>query len=110
MTTWAAVAGLTFTTAAWAQSGGLPNLAELGGQMHAAAQVCGHHSADELQKMKAAQKAQSLQQGVSAEAFDAGFQKGLDDGLAKFKPLSAAQKSQTCAQLKALSQVKLPQR
>lgn len=108
--TFALAAGLAAFAAvpAWAQMPDMSKLAEFGGQMHAAAQSCGDHSAAELEKMKAQQKAASGQQGLSAGDFESGFKKGFDAGMAKFKGMSAADKAKTCEQLSAMSRMQPP--
>lgn len=102
----AALAAMLSAVPAWAQMPDGPKLAEFGGQMHAAAQACGHYSAAELQTMKAQQKSHSEQQGLSASAFDAGFQKGFDAGMAKLKGLSEAERAKMCGQMEAMSRMK----
>jgi predicted secreted protein len=106
----ALAAGLTAFAAApaWAQKPDMSKLAEFGGQMHAAAQSCGDHSAADLEKMKAQQKAASEQQGLSASDFESGFNKGLAAGMAKFKGMSAADKAKTCEQLNAMTRMQPP--
>lgn len=102
----ALVAALTAASAApaWAQAQNptLNALTELGGAMHASAEICGGYTATELSSMKAQQKAQSQQQGISASEFEAGFQKGYQQGKTRFVTASPAEKAKACEQLKAL--------
>lgn len=83
--------------------GQMPNLAALGGQMHAAAEYCGAYSAAQLEQMKQQQKTATGAQGMSAADFDAAFSKSYSQAKVQLGALSAADKEKTCAQLKAMA-------
>lgn len=83
--------------------GQMPNLAALGGQMHAAAEYCNAYTAAQLDQMKQQQKTAAGAQGMAAADFDAAFSQSYSASKGQLGSLSAADKAKTCAQLKAIS-------
>ncbi|WP_249279056.1 hypothetical protein [Bordetella genomosp. 5] len=82
---------------------GMPNLAALSGQMHAAAEACNAYTSAQLEQMKQQQKTATASQGMSAADFDKSFKTSYDDTKTKLGTMSAADKEKMCAQLKAMS-------
>lgn len=82
---------------------GMPNMAALGGQMHAAAEVCNAYTSAQLEQMKQQQKTATAAQGMSAADFDKSFKASYDDTKTKIGTMSAADKEKMCAQMKAMS-------
>lgn len=80
-------------------------LAALGGGLHALAESCGGYSASELDAMKAQQREQALQGGMSPGDFDAGFARGHADASAKLAGASAAEREKSCAQAEQMRQM-----
>lgn len=80
-------------------------LAAFGGGMHALAEACGSYSASELDGMKAQQREQALQSGMSASDFEAGFARGHAEASAKIASASAADREKSCAQAEQLRQM-----
>lgn len=80
-------------------------LAELGGGMHALAEACGGYTAAQLEAMKAEQRDQGIQRGVSGEDFDAGFARGYADASAKIAAAGAQEREKSCAQAEQLRQM-----
>ncbi len=105
-----AAAALTLASgAALAQQavpGQMPNLAALSGQMHAAAEYCNAYTAAQLEQMKQQQKTAAGAQGLSAADFDSAFTQSYTTTKGQLGTLSAADKEKTCAQLKAVSQMR----
>ena len=82
---------------------GMPNMAALGGQMHAVAEVCNAYTSAQLEQMKQQQKTATAAQGMSAADFDKSFKASYDDTKTKLGTMSAADKEKTCTQMKAMS-------
>lgn len=83
--------------------GQMPSLAALGGQMHAAAEVCNAYTAAQLDQMKQQQKTAAAAQGMAATDFDAAFSQSYTQAKGQMASLSAADKEKACAQLKAMA-------
>lgn len=93
------------SSAALAQQG-IPDLASMSGQMHAAAEFCGDYSAAQLEDMKQKQKAAAAGAGMTPAAYDASFSSAYGSAKAKLATLGAADKEKTCKQLRAMSAAK----
>ncbi|MFD4121607.1 hypothetical protein ACFWQD_09880 [Alcaligenes faecalis] len=76
-------------------------LAQMGGAMHAAAEVCGDYSQDQLQEMKKQQQTSIQSMGLNDEDFDKAFEQGLDRGRQDLKKATAEQRQQMCEQLRS---------
>ena len=76
-------------------------LAQMGGAMHAAAQVCGDHSEAQLQEMKRQQKVSIQSMGLSDEDFDKAFEQGLERGRQDLDKASPEQRGKMCEQLRS---------
>ncbi|QHS35620.1 hypothetical protein [Alcaligenes faecalis] len=82
-------------------SGPAIQLAQMGGAMHAAAEVCGDYSQDQLQEMKKQQKSSIQSMGLNDEDFDKAFEQGLDRGRQDLQKATAEQRQQMCEQLRS---------
>lgn len=82
---------------------GMPNMAALSGQMHAAAEACNAYTGAQLEQMKQQQKTATAAQGMSAADFDQSFKTSYDDTKTKLGTMSAPDKEKMCAQLKSMS-------
>ncbi len=98
--------GSSAALAQQAAPGQMPNLAALSGQMHAAAEYCNAYTAAQLEQMKQQQKTAAGAQGLSAADFDSSFTQSYTTTKGQLATLSAADKEKTCAQLKAVSQMR----
>ncbi|WP_258130010.1 hypothetical protein [Achromobacter anxifer] len=98
--------GSSAALAQQAAPGQMPNLAALSGQMHAAAEYCNAYTATQLDQMKQQQKTAAGAQGLSAADFDSAFTQSYTATKGQLGSLSAADKEKTCAQLKAVSQMR----
>jgi len=76
-------------------------LAQMGGAMHAAAQICGDYTEAQLQDMKAKQKESMKDMGLSEADFDAAFQQGLERGRRDLEGATEEQRKQMCEELRS---------
>lgn len=76
-------------------------LAQMGGAMHAAAQVCGDYTDTQLQDMKNKQKEAMKDMGLSEADFNAAFEQGLQRGRKDLDGATDAQRKQMCEQLRS---------
>ncbi len=76
-------------------------LAQMGGAMHAAAQVCGDRSEAQLQEMKRQQKVSIQSMGLNEEDFDKAFDQGLERARQDLEKASPEQRSKMCEQLRS---------
>ncbi|WP_133491330.1 hypothetical protein [Alcanivorax sp. 24] len=88
-------------------SGGAPNMAQMGnqvasfsGSMHAAAEVCGGYTKDQLAEMKAKQKQQMTQMGLTAEEFDTAFNAGKKKTDERWDAMSKTEQKSACEELR----------
>ena len=82
-------------------SGPATQLAQMGGAMHAAAEVCGDRSEAQLQEMKRQQKVSIQSMGLNEEDFDKAFDQGLERGRQDLEKASPEQRSKMCEQLRS---------
>ncbi len=83
-----------------------PNMAQMGhqlatfsGSMHSAAEVCGDYTKDQLADMKAKQKQQMSQMGLTAEEFDTAFDAGKKKTDERWDTMSKAEQESACEEL-----------
>ncbi|HBQ89488.1 MAG TPA: hypothetical protein DD803_08545 [Alcaligenes faecalis] len=76
-------------------------LAQMGGAMHAAAEVCGDYSQAQLDEMKKQQKSSIQSMGLNDEDFDKAFEQGVDRGRQDLQKATAEQRQQMCEQLRS---------
>ncbi|ARP52883.1 hypothetical protein ACDW82_11075 [Alcaligenes faecalis] len=76
-------------------------LAQMGGAMHAAAQVCGDYTDTQLQDMKNKQKEAMKDMGLSEADFDVAFEQGLQRGRKDLEGATNTQRNQMCEQLRS---------
>ncbi|AFT71579.1 Putative lipoprotein [Alloalcanivorax dieselolei B5] len=88
-------------------SGGAPNMAQMGnqvatfsGSMHAAAEVCGGYTKDQLADMKAKQKQQMTKMGLTAQEFDTAFDTGKKKTDERWDTMSKAEQKSACEELR----------
>ncbi|GHC45900.1 lipoprotein [Alcaligenes pakistanensis] len=93
---------LLISTSSQAQdSGPATQLAQMGGAMQAAAEVCGDRSEAQLQEMKRQQKVSIQSMGLNEEDFDKAFDQGLERGRQDLEKASPEQRSKMCEQLRS---------
>lgn len=76
-------------------------LAQMGGAMHAAAQMCGDYSEAQLQEMKKRQKASIQSMGLSDDDFDKAFDQGVERGREDLDKATPEQHNTICEQLRS---------
>ncbi len=74
----------------------------LGGGMQALAEHCGDYPAAELADLKKQQRELAIQSGMSGASFDAEYNKGYNDALAKIRQGTPAEREKACAQMEEL--------
>ena len=74
----------------------------LGGGMQALAEHCGDYPAVELADLKKQQRELAIQSGMSGASFDAEYNKGYNDALAKIRQGTPAEREKACAQMEEL--------
>lgn len=78
-------------------------LVHAGATMQAVAEACDHYSADELEGIRAQQRAATAAMGVSGEQFDEMFDAGYKAARTKIAAASPAERSQMCEKMKKMS-------
>ncbi|MDV2117853.1 hypothetical protein [Alcaligenes faecalis] len=76
-------------------------LAQMGGAMHAAAEVCGDYNQAQLDEMKKQQKSSIQSMGLNDEDFEKAFEQGLGRGRQDLQKATAEQRQQMCEQLRS---------
>lgn len=103
-----AIAVTLFAGAAYAQSAN-PQLVEMGGSMHALANLCGGYTQAELTKLKADQKKQAEAAGMASAVFEQHFKAGFDKSTARIANATPADKDKACKQAKQMMAMGQPQ-
>lgn len=78
-----------------------PNMAAIGGQMHAMAEGCGDDTDAQLRRTRQQQRTAAGTAGLKGPAFDEAFDKAYDDTRGALAAMSKAQKDKICRQLKS---------
>lgn len=77
-------------------------MAYMAGTMHAAAEVCGDYTSQQLDGMLREQKGAVAQMGLSEADFDAEFDKGRESGMAKLESASPEERAKSCEKARSL--------
>lgn len=76
----------------------------LGGGMQALAELCGGSDAAELRSLKQQQRELAIQSGMSGAQFDADYDKGYNDTVARIRQGTPAEREKACAQMRELEE------
>ena len=76
----------------------------LGGGMQALAELCGGSDAAELRSLKQKQRELAIQSGMSGAQFDADYDKGYNDTVARIRQGTPAEREKACAQMRELEE------
>lgn len=89
--------------AAQMQGSSMAMVAQVGGAMHAAAELCDQADAAALDQARQGQKQAFVGSGGSAEDFEAAYDNGYQDTRAKLDAASGAEREQACRELRQMS-------
>lgn len=84
-------------------------LAEMGGRLHAAAELCGTHSPEELAEMKAQQRDTHDESNFDVDTFDEAFAGGERALKEEWSAMSEAEQSAACEELRQMSEMDVSQ-